>query len=287
MKAERLLSVWWARILITMGVLICGAIALRVAPVPAAMAPILLYGILALSMIVVEARRGGSAWYACGLYVGSTTLREIAWGLAIALASAGIVAAIAIALGGTFVVVDSPLLRVVGAMFSITVFAIGEEVLFRGTIFQALEDRFGGVVAILATSLPFALAHIMNPGSSVLSTVNVFFAGVLMGSMLMASSSLWPSISFHVVWNIVVALCFGAVSGNDMGAGLLQLDDSGITGVARQFVNGPFGIEEGLVTTILLIAATVLVHLRLPSSAYVVAIRFHRSHHEALSRTAS
>jgi membrane protease YdiL (CAAX protease family) len=284
---ERLLARWWFRILVTLG----GTTVVGVAVLPFVHDPLLaqctLYGTLAALMIGMEAGRKGSVWYTCGLYVGETTRREMWWGASVALGSLGAIALIALAIGGTFVPAPASARPLVGIIAMIIVAAVGEEILFRGTIFLAIEERFGGTAAVLLTSLLFAVAHAGNPDVSMLALVNVFLAGVLMGTMLMRSSSLWPSIIFHIVWNLLVALCFGDVSGNDLGGGAVVLDLSHAAPSLQWLVSGSFGVEEGLLTTFLLVGATIVVARRIPSSAYVVAARFRRSHLEALTSTAS
>ncbi len=281
---ERILTPWWLRILVA----IAGTVAISFAVVPFVhdqlLVQCLLYGALAALMIGMEVGRKGSVWYTCGLYVGETTAREALWGTTIAIGSLGVIAIGGMVIGGTFNAAPTsarPLTVLVG---TIVVAAVGEEILFRGTIFQAIEERFGGVVAVMITSMLFALAHVMNPGASVISIVNVFLAGVLLGTMLIRSASLWPSIFFHVVWNLLVALCFGAVSGNELGGGVVFLNLSHASSSLVWLVSGPFGVEEGLLTTLLLIVTTTIVAIRIPRSAYVVAARFRRSHLEALSR---
>jgi len=281
---ERILTPWWLRILVA----IAGTVAISFAVVPFVhdqlLVQCLLYGALAALMIGMEVGRKGSVWYTCGLYVGETTAREALWGTTIAIGSLGVIAIGGMVIGGTFNAAPTsarPLTVLVG---TIVVAAVGEEILFRGTIFQAIEERFGGIVAVMTTSLLFALAHVMNPGASVISLVNVFLAGVLLGTMLIRSASLWPSIFFHIVWNLLVALCFGAVSGNELGGGVVVLNLSQASSSFVWLVSGPFGVEEGLLTTLLLIVTTTIVAIRIPRSAYVVAARFRRSHLEALSR---
>lgn len=281
---ERILTPWWLRILVA----IAGTVAMSFAVVPFVhdqlLVQCLLYGALAALMIGMEVGRKGSVWYTCGLFLGDTTAREAIWGTTIAIGSLGVIAVGGMAIGGTFDVAPTsarPLTVLIG---TIIVAAVGEEILFRGTIFQAIEERFGGVVAVMTTSLLFALAHVMNPGASVISLVNVFLAGVLLGTMLIRSASLWSSIFFHIVWNLLVALCFGAVSGNELGGGVVVMNLSQASSSFVWLVSGPFGVEEGLLTTLLLIVTTTIVAIRIPRSAYVVAARFRRSHLEALSR---
>ncbi|GAA4908291.1 hypothetical protein EV188_101980 [Actinomycetospora succinea] len=77
---------------------------------------------------------------------------------------------------------------------------VGEELLFRGVVTTAL-GRYGAWVAVLGSSLVFALAH----GLSVVLPA-AFVLGVLNALLLRRSGSVWPGVVAHGVNN---ALVFG------------------------------------------------------------------------------
>lgn len=136
--------------------------------------------------------------------------------------------------------------------FMIPVLAAGEELVARGLIFAALEDISGPAVAILTTSLLFAVAHAMNPGADATAIVNTFLAGTLLGTMRWKTSSLWMPIGFHVVWNLLLVLLIGNVSGFAL-PGILVRDMSAVSDTLYGIFDGPFGIEHGYGTTLVLI----------------------------------
>ena len=145
--------------------------------------------------------------------------------------------------------------------------------LFRGTIFRALEERFGSTAAVLVTSVPFALVHIYNPGSSLTSAINVFLAGAALGISVAVTRSLWMAIGFHVLWNVGVALVFGIVSGMDLPLNFTSLDTAAIAQSTRWLVEGPFGVEDGLVTSILLVVSMIMMTKLDTFDPYVQAAR--------------
>ena len=85
--------------------------------------------------------------------------------------------------------------------------ALPEEVFFRGFLQQRLGNTLKGIVAV---SVLFALGHFVTlclgggHGLSVCSqAVLTFFPSLVMGYLYMASGTLWASIIFHFLANIV------------------------------------------------------------------------------------
>jgi membrane protease YdiL (CAAX protease family) len=85
--------------------------------------------------------------------------------------------------------------------------ALPEEVFFRGYLQQQLGNTLKAVVAV---SLLFALGHVVTlclgggSGLSVCSqAVLTFFPSLVMGYLYMATGTLWASVIFHFLANIV------------------------------------------------------------------------------------
>lgn len=128
-----------------------------------------------------------------------------------------------------------------------------EELLFRGYQLRNLAEglcvgpigpRGALVLATLLSSIAFGLAHANNDGASVISTVNVAMAGILLALGLLWTSELALPIGLHLSWNFCQGNVFGfPVSGNDAGPRMIdaqQLGDPLITG-------GVFGPEAGVI----------------------------------------
>jgi len=77
---------------------------------------------------------------------------------------------------------------------------IAEELLFRGWIFTSLRAQFGFIVALLVSSLTFALAH--NEETH-LYALAVFPIGLGLGFMREKSQSVKATITFHAIFNTI------------------------------------------------------------------------------------
>lgn len=75
---------------------------------------------------------------------------------------------------------------------------IAEELYFRGVLYTWLRQRWGALIAALASSSIFGIAH----GNVALSGA-AFFLGILLAWVYERSNSLWPAILIHVINNSV------------------------------------------------------------------------------------
>lgn len=126
-------------------------------------------------------------------------------------------------------------------------FALGEELTFRGYPFAVLRERFGPRVAVVATSVPFGLLHIQNPGSNVQAIAVVMVAGVLLAAVLLVTESLYAAWAAHFAWNwTMAALMHAPVSGLSVTTPGYQLVDAG----PDWATGGAWGPEGGLAALI-------------------------------------
>jgi len=137
----------------------------------------------------------------------------------------------------------------VGLMIMVLVFlavAWNEELIVRGYLFQNLESGLGTTPAVVISSVIFGFLHIFNDNSSVIASLGVAFAGVLLAVAYLVTRSLWLPIGIHFGWNFGEGPLFGfPVSGIDAG-GLVShrvIGPESITG-------GAFGPEAGLVSIV-------------------------------------
>ncbi len=131
--------------------------------------------------------------------------------------------------------------------------AVGEELVFRGTVYRLLEKGFGTLVAIILSGGLFGALHAFNPGATVVSSLAIAFeAGVLLAAAYVVTRSLWLPIGLHFGWNFTEGGIFGAAVSGGHAHGLINTTFSGpalITG-------GAFGPEASVVAvTICIIAA--------------------------------
>jgi len=137
--------------------------------------------------------------------------------------------------------------------------ALYEEAIFRGYILNNLMDSMNKWGALLLSALAFALAHSGNPGASVLSIVNIFIAGLLLGINYIYTKNLWFGILLHFSWNFFQGPILGyEVSGVHLQS-LFQHDIKG----SPLLTGGAFGLEGSviaLVLYLLAVAALVMVY---------------------------
>lgn len=137
--------------------------------------------------------------------------------------------------------------------------AFAEELLMRGYLLSALADGMGRWSALLATSVVFALMHFSNPGMTPGALVVVGLAGVFLGAVRYATSSLYAAWAAHFAWNAVLALVLHAlVSGSSLPLSGWRTVDAG----PDWATGGPWGPEGGIPAALGLAAATSLLIIR-------------------------
>ena len=141
-----------------------------------------------------------------------------------------------------------------------------EELLMRGYLLPNLAQgmnlnklgpRWALALAWLLTSIGFGLVHAWNPNASVLSTVLITAAGLMLGLGPILTGKLGLAVGLHIAWNWFQGTVFGfAVSGAQFG--LESIFTIRLTGPAL-WTGGAFGPEAGLLGAVAIIAATGLI----------------------------
>jgi membrane protease YdiL (CAAX protease family) len=94
---------------------------------------------------------------------------------------------------------------------------IFEELSYRGLIYTVVERRWGGILALILSSVIFAISHFYYYGDSFLqfhmSILNQFLkylvCGLALGALRMRSGSLVPAIAGHSAINIGISIMAG------------------------------------------------------------------------------
>lgn len=94
--------------------------------------------------------------------------------------------------------------------------AINEEVLIRGYVLRNLMYSFNKYTALIISSILFSLIHGFNPDMSWLSYLNLFLAGILLGTSYIYTKNLWFPIALHFSWNFFQSLFGFNVSGQNL-----------------------------------------------------------------------
>lgn len=121
-----------------------------------------------------------------------------------------------------------------------------------GLNYPGLGPRGAVVVAWVISSSLFGLLHLANPNATLVNTINIAFAGLLLGAGYVLTGRLGLPIGLHITWNFFQGSVFGfPVSGMDaLGASFISIEQGG----PALFTGGPFGPEAGLLD----IAATIV-----------------------------
>jgi membrane protease YdiL (CAAX protease family) len=140
------------------------------------------------------------------------------------------------------------------AFFAIVAF--NEEILVRGYVLTNLMSSMSKYWALIVSALLFSVMHLGNDSTSLLSTANLFLAGIMLGIYTIHKRNLWFPIAMHFTWNFFQGPILGfEVSGTKMDSVISQQvsGNSLITG-------GEFGFEGSLLLTVMMIASTIYIH---------------------------
>lgn len=156
---------------------------------------------------------------------------------------------VVLAIAGTLhrVSIPAPSLALLAVVcLSTLVNAAAQELLFQGYVLPLFERYTGTRVALACTAALFLLAHGPAAFAHVLPGINLYLAGLLLGTAFLSTRSLWFSTGLHYGWNLLQGPILGlSVSGHDLG-GWRLVDASGPSWIT----GGDFGPEGGIVATI-------------------------------------
>lgn len=127
-----------------------------------------------------------------------------------------------------------------------------EEIMFRGYFMVSIMKKSSVTKAVFINSLAFAIAHMLNPGLTVVAFINLMLIGVLMSVYVIKTNNIWGAAAFHSMWNFAQGILYGiSVSGTDAKSAVLLTESTG----AKIINGGLFGLEASIVTTIVVAAA--------------------------------
>jgi uncharacterized protein len=194
-----------------------------------------------------------------GFYLNLAWLRDLFFGLGLgAVLMAGVflvqLAAGWIIITDTFSSLDYPFL--IAILVNVALFlsvGILEELLSRGYHLRniaeglnlsAIGARNALLLGYFISSVIFALLHVFNPHASLISSINLILAGLLLGLGFILTRQLAIPIGLHITWNFFQGNVFGfPVSGSETGATFIAIEQGG----PELWTGGPFGPEAGLI----------------------------------------
>ncbi len=158
-----------------------------------------------------------------------------------------------------------------GLLLCISV-AFAEELLFRGFMFQRLNDGLGTWLAQLILAAWFLLTHLNNPGMTgsvkFLAGLNIFLASIMFGLAFLRTKSLAMPIGLHFManWMQGSVLGFGVSGSSSPGFMIPQF-----TGAPAWLTGGAFGLEASIPGLICVILAIFLLYRWKPDTGSVGA----------------
>lgn len=137
--------------------------------------------------------------------------------------------------------------------------AFGEELLLRGYIFAVLREAVGTRWTLISTSVVFGLLHMSNPGADAQSILIVMMAGFFLGSIFLATRSLYAATAAHFVWNwFMAAALHTPVSGLAVSTPDYRVIDSG----PDWLTGGTWGPEGGFAAVVGMFMILIYLHAR-------------------------
>lgn len=149
-----------------------------------------------------------------------------------------------------------PVLYLLLFLVGFVIQGMSEEVLVRGYFMVSLNNSCHTAIAVGISSVVFALLHLANPGLSLLAILNLTLFGVFMGVYVLRTDDLWGACAIHSAWNFA--------QGNLVGirvSGMAHLPTVAVMnplGEQTLFHGGDFGLEGGLIVTLVTLAAIIL-----------------------------
>lgn len=136
-----------------------------------------------------------------------------------------------------------------------TFVAIMEESLLRGYVLKNFMISFNKYIALIVSSLLFAIMHGANPNIDSFALLNLFLAGLLLGISYIYTKNLWFPIALHLSWNLFQTLVGFNVSGQDVYSIIefSMFDKNRING-------GDFGFEGSILAVITMITLTIYIN---------------------------
>ncbi|HUL33630.1 MAG TPA: CPBP family intramembrane glutamic endopeptidase [Candidatus Eisenbacteria bacterium] len=143
--------------------------------------------------------------------------------------------------------------------------SFSEELTFRGYLLRIAAHRMRFWRAAIALSIGFAVAHLANPGETLIGISQVFGTGMLFCFMICRTGNLWFVLGYHAAWDWAQTYFYGTADSGLKSVGYL-LNTS--TNGPAWLTGGATGPEGSLMGLAILVLVAVLIHFRFPTVLY-------------------
>jgi len=135
---------------------------------------------------------------------------------------------------------------------ALSVLTVGaEEILFRGWLLSAFEDRVGQALAVVLSAVVFSGFHVLGGAQDPLSLINLMLGGMWFALLAQRSGGLLAPFFAHLGWNVTEELGFGLVPGSEFGSLLNhEMVGSALWGGSAEGLNASIAMSVVLVALI-------------------------------------
>jgi membrane protease YdiL (CAAX protease family) len=144
--------------------------------------------------------------------------------------------------------------------------ALMEEIIFRGIIYRITELYLGTFIALIISACLFGIVHITNEHADFLGILSAATGGIMLGVLYTFSGRLWLPLSVHTGWNFFQYFFGLPVSGLDDFQYYMNASREG----PAWFVGGGFGIENSLLTIVLVLGLSGLLIFRVSTMGRII-----------------
>lgn len=142
------------------------------------------------------------------------------------------------------------------SLFSFVFVAFTEEIFCRGYILGNLLKCMNKYFALFISAILFALLHVANPNMDLLSYLNLFLAGLVLGAAYLYTKNLWFSVALHFSWNFFQGTVFGFHVSGMNGYSIIHQERFG-----NNIINGgSFGFEGSVIAIVLQLITVSFIH---------------------------
>jgi len=143
--------------------------------------------------------------------------------------------------------------------------SVNEELTFRGYLLFTAARRAGFRRAAIYLSLGFGIAHLFNPGETLIGILQVVGTGLLFCFMIRRTGNLWFALGFHASWDWAQTFFYGTPDSGLKSIGYFL--NTSIQGPAW-LTGGATGPEGSIFSLAILALCALLIHLRFPTAIY-------------------
>lgn len=148
-----------------------------------------------------------------------------------------------------------------------------EEIMCRGFLMNSLLDKISINKAILISSVIFALPHFSalfqhNMLARIVGIVNLLLFSIVVSLLMIKYKNIWVSCAVHSAWNFILAIIIGInVSGSKNVSSVFKFN---VNENMKLLNGGQYGIEGGLICTMVLILFVIVLSRRVERERYGV-----------------